>query len=144
MTNADVVHHRLLHSFCAQEGSKIFRGEGAFQLHGGLFRSRKQVFQENKYFIFHTYNTNNKNISISLDLIFFNKRRMIHHYSISSSEEFVRNTIFKKFLDQSLVYNRRIIEAKQYLFYTEIETLCGEGACNQASVLPIDCFYKIS
>ena len=50
---------------------------------------------KNKYFIFHSY-TNNINISISLDSIFFNKRRMIHHYSISSSEEFVRDTIFKK------------------------------------------------
>ena len=29
------------------------------------------------------------------------------------------------------------------MFHTEIETLCGGGACNQASVLPIDCFYKI-
>ena len=71
----------------------------------------KQKIEENKYFkktsiLFFTHIIqNNKNISISLDLIFFNKRRMIHHYSISSSEEFVRNTIFKKFLDHSLVYN---------------------------------------
>ena len=64
-----------------------------------MIYSRKQVFY------FSHIIQNNKNISISLDLIFFNKRRMIHHYSISSSEEFVRNTIFKKFLDQSLVYN---------------------------------------
>ena len=55
--------------------------------------------------LFFTHIQNNINISISLDLIFFNKRIIIHHYSISSSEEFVRNTIFKKFLDQSLVYN---------------------------------------
>ena len=70
-----------------------------------LLLKKTSVFKKTSILFFTHIIQNNKNISISLDLIFFNKRRMIHHYSISSSEEFVRNTIFKKFLDQSLVYN---------------------------------------
>ena len=38
------------------------------------------------------------------------------------------------------MYNR----GQTILVLHEIETLCGERARNQASVLPIDCFYKIS
>ena len=56
---------------------------------GAEFYELEHSKQENKYFfkktsiLFFTHIIqNNKNISISLDLIFFNKRRMIHHYSI--------------------------------------------------------------
>ena len=49
-----------------------------------LIYLKKTIFSRKQVFCF-SHMQNNINISISLDLIFFNKKRMIHHYSTSSN-----------------------------------------------------------
>ena len=45
---------------------------------------KTSIFKKTSILFFTHIIQNNTNISMSLDLIFFNKRRMIHHNSISS------------------------------------------------------------